>query len=375
MFIDHIFYMDNIFDLEKNISKNTHQPVTNLSHWNPSDAYVEMINRNLPPQSIKDIFNYVYTYDIPASTRKNIINKLVGRSLDTQMCMILPNSTLCILNVINYLKLNGCKRLFILQPSYFSVEEACKLFNIEAFKIPLKNGENYTIPIELYQTQNSDAFWITSPVYSTSYLLNDSMINCIDTITANKRYVVIDESLNINGLESIRKLKDNKYLFGIYSPHKALFCNGLKFSTIICNKSNDDFLEQWIDVLGGALPSSCINAIDHFLSPNFEICKQCAVEWFSENQKIIIKTIKNYPFAHVNENPSVSSYMTINLPYIPLESLDFIEKMIKETFTSVFPGFLNGRNDCSFRINLSLNKHTIGNSLNSLLDFISRQIF
>ena len=138
MFIEDIFFLDNIFEIEKNISSGLNKPITNISHWNPSNAYMEMIMKCLSPQSVTDIFKYVYTYDIPKITRNAIIKKLIGTYLDSQTCMILPNSTLAIINIVNYLKQNGFQRLFVLQPSYFSVEEACKLAKIEVIKMPLK---------------------------------------------------------------------------------------------------------------------------------------------------------------------------------------------------------------------------------------------
>lgn len=375
MFIDDIFFLDSIFEIEKNISSDRNKPITNISHWNPSNAYMEMIMKSLSPQSVTNIFKYVYTYDIPIMTRNAIIKKLIGTYPDSQMCMILPNSTLAIINIVNYLKQNGFHRLFMLQPSYFSVEEACKLAEIEVVKIPLQYNKNkYEIPLDIVHVNAQDAVWITSPLYSTSYLLDQCIIQCIDYYTTNNRLVIIDESLNINGLETIRNLKHNKYLFGIYSPHKSIFCNGLKFSAIICDKTNDDFLEQWIDVIGGALPGSCINAVEHFLSPNFNLCNENAKEWFRHSKTTIIEILQKYPFASVDTVQSIGSYTTINIPYIPLRSLDFIKKMMSETLVSIIPGFINGNPNCSFRINLSLNQNTIGNSLNTLLNFISRQI-
>lgn len=365
--------MDNIFEFEKNISSYMNKPVTNLSYWNPSDAYTDMMLKVLTPQSITNIFEYVYTYDVPNVTRNAIIEKLTGKQSNTQMCILLPNSTLAIINIINYLKLNNYRRLFILQPSYFSVEKACELAEFEVVKIPFK--DNYSFPPEIFEANELDAIWITSPIYSTNYILDQTAIKSIDKLTSNNRLVIIDESLNVNGFETIRNLKQNRYLFGIYSPHKSLFFNGLKFSAIICDKANDDFLEQWIDVIGGALPGSCINAIEHFLSPNYDLCAQKAKLWFAKSKAIIMETLKKYPFAEIDTVQSIGSYVTVRIPYMPLKSLDFIKALISETMVSIIPGFLNGNPNCSFRINLSLNHHVIGNSLNALLEFISQQKF
>ena len=371
MYIEDIFFMDKIFEIEKDISLHYNKPVTNLSYWNPSDVYTGLMLETLTPQSLTDIFQYVYTYDIPIKTRNAIIEKLTGKFDNTQMCMILPNSTLSIINIVNYLKLNNYRRLLILQPSYFSIEEACKIADFEIVKIPF--NLDYTLPSEILNADELDAIWITSPIYSTNLILDKSIIYEINKLTANNRLVIIDESLNINGFETIRYLKQNKYLFGIYSPHKSLFFNSFKFSVIICDKSNDDFLEQWVDVIGGSLPGSCISAIKHFLSPNYDLCVQKAKNWFEQSNLIIMEIIKKYPFVSIDTEQSIGAYVTINIPDIPLESLEFIKVMINETLVSIIPGFLNGNPNCSFRINLSLNHHVIANSLTSLLEFISRQ--
>lgn len=364
--------MDTIFEVEKDISLQTKKIITNLSYWNPSNAYTDMMLKELTPQSIKGLFDYVYTYDIPIETRDAIIEKLTGKHSNTQMCMLLPNSTISIVNVINYLKLNKYRRLFILQPSYFSVEETCKLSELEIVKIPFES--NCMFPDEIYEANERDAIWITSPIYSTNCILEQSIIQSINKLTSNNRLVIVDESLNINGFETIRNLQPNKFLFGIYSPHKSLFLNGFKFSAIICDKSNDDFLEQWVDVIGGALPGSCINAIEHFLSPNYDLCKQKAQMWFKQSKSIITQVLNHYPFAKIDTIQSVGSYATIYIPDIPLDSISFIKEMISETAVSIIPGFLNGNPNCSFRINLSLGHHVIGNALTALLEFISQRI-
>lgn len=59
MYIEDISFMDNIFKIEKNVSSNHNKPVTNLSYWNPSVDYSEMMLRVLSPQSLNNIFKYV----------------------------------------------------------------------------------------------------------------------------------------------------------------------------------------------------------------------------------------------------------------------------------------------------------------------------
>lgn len=368
--------MDSIFEMEKEISLKYNHTIENLSYWNPSKQYMDLMQQALVPQSINHLFNYVYTYDIPITTRKEVVKKILGRYDDTQMCMFLPNSTLSILNVINYLKLHGYNKIHILQPSYFSVEEACSALNMPTINIPMeyKNGE-YNMNIDISNINSKEALWITSPIYSTNCLPSQEMVKFINELTHHNIPVIVDESLNINGYEILRKLNLNRSLFSIYSPHKSLFLNGFKFSAIICDKQNDDFLEQWVDVLGGALPASSVKAIEHFLMPNFDLCKDQATMWFYQNKRKIIEIIQRYPFAQIDTVNSIGSYLTVNIPNLPFDSLEFMKELIEQTFISFIPGFLNGNPNCSFRINLSLHQNTIVNGLNSILSFISQHIF
>ena len=79
---------------------------------------------------IPNIFNYKYTYDIPLDIRNQIIKKLTGYSDRKIMGLLTSSSSCSIVNMINFLKLNGFKKLCILTPAYFSVEQSCKIFNL-----------------------------------------------------------------------------------------------------------------------------------------------------------------------------------------------------------------------------------------------------
>ncbi len=368
MFINDIFFLDEIFETEKAVSLHTNKKITNLSYWNPSEKYEQMMMKVLSPQSVDNLFKYIYTYNIPLTTRNNIIEKIIGRKTDNMMCLLLANSTLAIANIINFLKLNGYNRLFIFQPAYFSVEEVCKINGISVVRIPINKQFNYDTPIS--NIKKSDAIWFTSPIYSTNCILQENIIQLINELTNQEHMVILDESLNINGYETIRKLNINKNLIGIYSPHKSLFLNGIKFSAILSDKSYDDFLEQWIDVIGGALTGSCINAINHFLSPNFDNCNNYAQKWFKESKNTIKLLLKKYPYVQIDTNDMIGSYTTLSLPNIDLSEMTLIKKIIKKTSTSLIPGLLDGNHEGSFRINLSLEQYDIGTSLNSLLMFI-----
>ena len=250
MYINKIFELDALLNYEKKIADDKGITITNISYWNTSLQYQNFMQKHIRLKSIPDIFNYKYTYDIPSEIRSNIIKKIIGYSNNEIMCLLTPSSTCSIVNMINFLTHNDFKKMCIITPAYFSVEQTCKVFNLSFEKKPLvfRNG-NFYIPSEYILKNNFDVVWITSPIYSTSQMYDETQITEIKALIDRHILIIADETLALPGQELARVVPISNYFFSIYSPHKPLFINSIKFSTIICPKKNDDFLEQWIDVL------------------------------------------------------------------------------------------------------------------------------
>ena len=175
------------------------------------------------------------------------------------------------------------------------------------------------------------------------------------------------------GQELARILPINNYFYSIYSPHKPLFINSIKFSVIVCPKRNDDFLEQWIDVLGGGLLHSNISAIMHFLSANYQSCYQHSLEWYFKNITGIETILNQFPNAFCN-TMDVGAYKTVyfhsnkNEP----DKIETIKHLISSQYVSYIPGSFNGFSEDEyncFRINLSLDFQETKNSLYRILSY------
>lgn len=374
MYIDHIFFMDEIIKIENEIRST--RKVINLSTWNSSKKYENELFKHITPFNLNHSTKYVYSYDIPIDIRNSCINKIVGDKIEDKMCLFLGNSTLSILNTLNFLKQMGCNHILIINPSYFSVFEACKTleisYEIGAF---LRIDNEYIIDSNEILSKNFDAILITSPIYSTSVPISNNIIELINELTKKEIYVVLDESLSVNGYELIRKTASSPYIIGIYSPHKSMFCNNNKFSAIICSKKYDDLLEQWIDVLNGSLSSSNQQAIYHFLSDNFNECNNFAINYFNKNKKLVIDLLNSYEYC-LYDKSAIGPYMTIYLSNVDVKeiySIEFLKNIIHSTGVSFYPGVLNGiiiEGIANFRINLSLSTNELIYSLKQLLDFI-----
>lgn len=374
MYIDEIFDLDKILNYEEEISLQKGIDVLNVSYWNPSKYYQNYMLKNICIDHTDDFFNYHYTYDIPPKVRQDIITKLGNKDTNNTMCLITPSATSSIMNLINFLKLNGYKKLCILEPAYFSVEQTCKLFGLPFGKCSLQFVDNhYTIPYEHIVGNEFDAVWITSPIYSTGMEYDSSQISLIEQLIKKKILVIADETLALPNQELCRKIPIGEFFFCIYSPHKPLFINGIKFSTILCPKYLDDFLEQWIDVLDGGLLHSNLMAIRHFLSYNYNQCVADCQKWYGTNLKLIERLLENTPYVFC-DTKSVGAYKMIFFKWSSKDPnyLNNIFSLIDKYYVSYIPGIYNGFpsdfNAC-FRINLSLKPEELNYSLTHILRF------
>lgn len=374
MFIDNIFELDKIFNTEQKVLIKRNIGVTNISFWNASPKYQEYILKYIRLFSEKDIFTYKYTYDIPYELRQKIIAKLGCQNENDTMCLLTSSSTQSIMNIINFLKLYNYRKLCILTPAYFSVEESCKILGVPyAKKDLLFSDNNYLIPIDEILNSDYDAVWITSPVYSSGVVFSPSQISDLKKIIDSGILVIADESLALPGQELLNKIPISKNFFSIVSPHKPLYINSIKFSAVLCPKENDDFLEQWIDVLTGSLLYSNTLAISHYLSVNYQYCVNQSVKWFYKGLTIIKDALQQFPFAYCDIT-DVSPYKCMYLKpqnNKNVNNIENVKELINNQFVSYIPGIYNGfdNNIQCFRINMSLDTTELENALYRILQF------
>lgn len=373
MFIDNIFELDKIFSIEKQVIEKRHIPVTNISYWGVSKEYQDYMSKYILLNFAENIFSYKYTYDVPYESREKIIKKLGCLNAENTMCLFTSSTTQSIINIVNYLKLFNYRKLCILNPAYFSVEESCKIIGMpyEKKNLIFSNNE-YVIPIEDIFNNNYDAVWLTSPVYSAGVVFSSSQISKIKSLIDSGVLVIADESLALPGQELLHEIPVSKYFFSIISPHKPLYINNIKFSAILCPKENDDFLEQWIDVLNGSLLHSNLVAISHYLSINYRNCVDQSYKWFQKGKETIDIVLKSFPYAYC-DTTDISPYKCIYLRTQKsknISSLNNIQELISTQFVSYIPGIYNGfETDYCFRVNMSLGSTDLENALYRILCF------
>lgn len=369
MLVDEITFLDEIFELEKKEESLEHIEITNVSYWNSSLSYKKHMEKYIKLNLQQDIFDYTYTYDISKYQRLELMKKLKVINPEDSMCLLNSSGTNTIQNVINFLKFHNYKKLGILIPSYFSVEQSCKVINLTYENVIMHYSDgNYHIPLKYILENHFDAVWLTSPAYSTAISYKDFHIDVLKKLFSEKILVIADETLALPNQMLTSRIPINDYFFSICSPHKPLFINKIKFSVLICPKKNDDFLEQWIDILSGSLSYSNLIAIQHFLSYNFNECMNAALQWYGNSIKEMRSIVRCFPNIQYNLD-ELGPYKTIYLksPKLDIGKLDNINSIIIKDYVSYIPIEFNGY--YGFRVNLSLNPDDLSNALYRILKF------
>lgn len=379
-FIDEIFVMDDIFSIERRIEDKYGIPVSNVSYWDSSAAFQKHMARALVLPSPSLPWDYYYTYTFSIEERQQVLKNLgvSSQNLKSTMGLMLQSSTIAIVNLINLLVHYNKKRLCILQPSYFSVASCCSMLSLEygTEQILFADGHPH-IPIDKIKAGGYDCIWITSPIFCTGYYPDDEYIKDIAYLQSAGMTLVFDESLALPGKELIRSFPIDKRLFAIYSPHKAISINGLKFAVIVCDRFYEDFLEQWVDVFSGALSSSNRDAIFHYISSNYLYdCYPAYKSYVDHTKQIVNNIVQQFPFAKMLSNTDghyINIFTDIQIRG-KRELLCLLNNIINTALVSFIPATLNGfdfNQNLAFRVNLTGDSLELGGSVGRILQYLN----
>lgn len=381
-FIDEIFTMDDIFSIERKVEQEYGIHIPNVSYWDSSVDFQKLMAQALilPPQSLP--WNYYYSYSISKEDRLQVLNHLgvQKQQLQSTMGLLLQSSTIAIVNMVNLLVHFKRKRLCILQPAYFSVALCCSMLSLEydTEQISFVNKKPQ-IPTDKILAGGYDAIWITSPVFCTGYYPDKEFIKDIKFLKSSGMTLIFDESLALPGKELIRLFPIDPETFAIYSPHKAIAINGLKFAVIVCDIFYEDFLEQWVDIFSGALAVSNRDAILHYISPNYlEKCYPAYKAYIKQTKKIVNGIIEQFPFASIlpiTEGHYINIFLELKIRG-KNELLKFLNDIIHECLASFIPASLNGFDPgqgFGFRVNLTGNISELEGAIGRIMKYINAQ--
>lgn len=332
----------------------------------------------LPSASLP--WNYYYTYSFSLEERKQVLKNLGVSAENSQSAMglLLQSSTIAIVNMINLLVHYNYKKICIIQPAYFSVTSCCSMLSMKYGIEQISFTDGYPrLPVKAIISGGYDCVWFTSPIFCTGFYPDSKCISDLKYLKSMGLTIIFDESLALPGKELVRSFPIDKEIFAIYSPHKAISINGLKFSVIVCDKIYEDFLEQWVDVFSGALSVSNRDAIFHYISPNYlDACYPAYKDYIDRSKLIIDKVIGQFPFAFMLPNTDghyINVFINLNKE-IEREEGHLVEDVINACMASFIPSTLNGFDPCQgfgFRINLTMDIRDLESATNRIMHYFS----
>jgi len=376
--IFHIEEIDKIRELEEQTAQKTQIPIFDISNWNSGKDYKDYLYQQLELPTTNYYFDYIYSYEIDNNIH-SMIRKKLNSNLPYNTSILLPSSTLAIVNVANFLQKRGIKKICVLQPSYFSVIPCLQAFGLSVHNEQLTylDGQ-FVIPLKRILENEYNAVWLTSPVFCTNIVFNKNEMNKLDFLLKRKTYLICDESLASIYMQISPHLINNEYLFSIYSPHKVLGTNAMKFSCIITHQIHQSFFDMWTDLFAGGMSISSEMAITHFLSSNYEHTLNKGLEYIHQNyiavEQLLQKHQKYCSYTHAS-----GIYMTImikNVPYDISTKYSFIKSLIESTNVSLLPGYLEGFFQdfgFCFRINMTLDRTPLLFSLEKVLVYLEKE--
>lgn len=349
------------------------QPV-NLSYWNSGSDYKKKLSAVIKLSGKSDLFDYQYYF--PKSIEKDIARKLgfSDEAYEKSFFAPLSQSTLSIATMAIFLKKHN-QKVGIIEPVYFSVQDC-----FDDLSVPYQLFGDYmekinsTFDAEELLQSDCTAFWFTSPVNSCSIYFTEKVTKGIQKLLDAGKMVILDESLSVNGFELSRVFGAQENLLYIYSPHKALGLQGIKFSYIVVHKKYYDDIDSLEDIYGGSLNYSCQEGAEHFVSENFDECLNVYSSFWKENLLKVKALVKDYDFVRIP--PETFGHYAMIFIDQPVDDKNFLEAMkqlMKDTGYFVYPGIMQGfkaEKGFCFRVNMLLNTGDIEKGLKAVLDYI-----
>ena len=329
-----------------------------LSHWDPDVRYRSWVSRTLRLPPGEDFVSYFFTYD--AEELKCRLNKHLQLTDGAGVRLLTNCSTMSIVSIIHWLHLNDVERLILLGPFYFSVLHACRALSLPYEIRPMIRNDDGTY--HLPELRRSDlagrvAVWVTNPIYSSGAYIRDGEAHLRVLLDLGVR-VVLDETLAVPELSLGHRLARDGNCLAIYSPHKTLNINGVKFSYVVGAEHLEDPLEQWADVFNGGLTTSATTAIHHFLSPNFDLCRSRMQRFAASAYRRVCQTCSEDAQVTV-DRWEAGNFATCYFSDVPGEfAFDHAAMwhLVRDTAAVVFPttcSYADTRWGFGFRLNLT----------------------
>ncbi len=378
LLIKRLSYLEKIDIETEKAAKKFKMAVPNISGWEIGKDYKSLMLENFDYNSYADYdpIDYVYSYNLTQNKREVIIKRFGGNEYSA--LLLTNNNTVSLINLVNFIARFCPTNIGLILPCYFTLPNLLNDRNLKFDILPMRrNSDGYSLPKEEIISKNCKVLIITNPVFSTGKYLVQSDVDFLKNFLDKGNYLISDESLAAPAKELLRHLGQAPGFIGVYSPHKFIHFNSFKFSCIVYNKKFEDFFDQWNDVYSGGLNITNLQAIEHYLSDNYNLILHKFYKFTDEKRSKIIDLIKNFK-QFESDADCIGDFQCIyskKLPYELSNDLKFIKDVISKTHAVFYPGCLHGfqkEHGFTFRINLVSYTNEVANSLLKIIDYLSR---
>lgn len=375
--IPHLEEIKKIRELEQQTLHETQIPVYDVSNWNPGKEYKRLIYQAYNNNRSFNYLDYHYSYEYNKNIKAKVMSQLFTVSPDIYNCVFVHSATAAICCIVDYLKKHGYNKVCVLEPAYFSIYACLKSFGLNVYteSVILSPEGQCLFPYEAVIREKYDAIWITSPIFSTGLYYSQSQINYIKKLIQKGIMLILDESAASPTNYLTQYLYPQNNIISLFSPHKYLSINSIKFAIIICSKKIANYFEDWIDVFIGSLPESACAAIEHYISPNYMECYDIHEKYIAKSLSVIQELMDAFPDNFYRG--AESNYITIqnkSLPYVNTLKETEMSKLMQIAHVSFIPGFINGFAKSwgfCYRVNLTLDTGKLKSHLGRLFNYFS----
>ena len=312
-----------------------HRP-HNVSHWDPSDDFVEAFSKRLPIAFSGEAIRY--RYSMRCEARPKVLEKL--SQAPPRRILITENGTAAVLAAANCLGLLGVRRVILLCPCYFAARYALSAFGIDILPTYwIREGGTFRLPH--LSLQPDDAIWIENPVFNTGVSAMTEVIAPLEEVLRAGRLVVADGSLEPPDRASTPLLARYRSYISVHAPHKSICVNGLKFGAVTFDPAHYELFSHWADILGGGLSLSAEIAIDHFLSPSFDAYRASIEMELRASDTWLLALIESFGNALELDAGSVGYWRTVYAHWLPAQFGDdtrALWRLIEASGAAIIPG-------------------------------------
>jgi aspartate/methionine/tyrosine aminotransferase len=349
-------------DLAEEYERENGSAPFDLSHWDPSDQTVSTLLKDLKLPRPLVAAHYIYSYY--TGLQKQIIQRL-GFPTATRDCLFVQAGTNAMLLATWWLRSLDIRRVLILCPAYFPIFYDSEIMDLHYVRLFMRRDQGqWQLPreeilAEVHETPAGTAVWVTNPVYCTGSYLSKSDAGFLDSLLTDGVTVIGDECLSINGRELGRRLSCSERFLGIYSPHKSVSINAVKFAVVVFDAKFNTFFDRWADVLAGGLSASTYTAMLHFLDDNFQSFQSSFLHHINTVRENVLKILSSRGGPVETDKHSLGHFMTCYAPRVPGDKgndREFLREMVWNTGAILIPGLRNHFSPdlgFSFRINLA----------------------